>query len=375
MRKLSKIINIILCIIVAVILLAAITSVVWQRPVLFSSVNSNSMYPLLQRGDMILIRSLSNEYKVNTGDMVVFSFEEGSLSTKGWIVHRVIGGNEETGYVTKGDANNYTDQTTGANPPVKREWIVSKVMTIGDKPLRIPLIGYIPLWIKSFQTNPNSMPIIAVILVGIVGVSELINSNKRKKKKKRKKGNLELQLVYFFGGLTITIIMGATMLATSQRIPVAYEVSEKNQAIIMGSNVGIIRIGEEIEKSLSELSNKGFFPIIATITSKDEQITFSHQLSTLKPSNQIEVSMQLKASKVGKFNTLIHVGMFYPFLPSKLIYILSLRSYWLALIIISLIPGLPLMLYPFIDRSMRKKTIKKIRRLLRRIHRSIPMFN
>ena len=372
MRKLSKIIDIILYFIVAVVLFAAITSVVWKKPMLFSSVRSNSMYPLFQRSDMILIKSVSDKDTLNIGDIVVFKVGEGSLSSKGWIVHRIIDGNEAVGYITKGDANDYTDQASGGTPPIKREWIVSKVFTFGDNPLKIPLIGYLPLWMEKFQTNPYAMPIIAVILAGIVGISELISS---KKKKKNNKSKFELQLVYFFGGLTITVIMGATMLATSQRIIVPYEVSENSQGLIMGSNVGIIKIGDKIEKPLSELSNKGFFPIISTITTKDEQITFSHPLSTLKPGNTIEAEMKLNASKVGKFNSTIHVGIFYPFLPSKLIYSLSAKSYWLALIIISIIPGLPLMLYPIIDGSMRRKTIKEIRRFIRRIRRSIPIFN
>ncbi len=372
MRKLSKIIDIILYFIVAVVLFAAVTSAIWKKPMLFSSVRSNSMYPLFQRSDMILIKSLSSNDAVSIGDIVVFKTEEGSLSNKGWIVHRIVDGNEETGYITKGDANDYIDQASGGTPPIKREWIVSKVLTFGDAPIKIPLIGYLPLWMEKFQANPYAMPIIAVVLAAIVGVSEFVNN---KKKKNKKKGNLDLQLIYFFGGLTIAVIMGATMLATSQRIIIPYEVTESSQGIIMGSSIGIIKIGDEIEKPLSELSNKGFFPIIATITTKDEQIKIDHPLYTLEPGSEIEVEMKLKATKVGKYDTLINIGMFYPFLPSKLIYMLSVKSYWLALIIVSLIPGLPLMLYPIIDGSMRRKTIKEIRRFIRRICRSIPIFN
>ena len=65
-----------------------------------------------------------------------------------------------------------------------------------------------------------------------------------------------MQFVYFLGGITISIIMLATMLATSQRIVVPYQVSEKSQGALLGSNIGIIRVGDEIQKPLSELSNK-----------------------------------------------------------------------------------------------------------------------
>jgi len=245
-------------------------------------------------------------------------------------------------------------------------------LSIGGYPLKIPLIGYLPLWAEKFQSNPYTMPIIAVVLAVIVGINQLISDKKKKKKRKR---GLDLQLIYFFGGLTISIIIGTTMLATSQRIVVPYEVSESSQGVLMNSNVGIIKIGEKIENPLSELSNKGFFPITATITTKDKQITLSHPLTTLKPGDEIKTEMKLKASIAGKYNTTIYVGMFYPFLPSKLIYKLAVKSYWLPLFVISLIPGLPLMLYPIFDSSMRRKTIKEIRRLIRRILKSMPIFN
>lgn len=372
MRKLSKLIDIILYIIVFVSLISAITSTLWDKPVFFSSVRSNSMYPLFQRSDMILIKSVSNKDKINIGDIVVFKVEEGSLSSKGWIVHRVIGGNEEMGYITKGDANDYTDQASGGTPPIRREWIASEVLVIGKQPLKIPLIGYLPLWMEKFQANPYTMPVIAIVLAVIVGISEFISGNKRRKKRKT---SLELQLIYFFSGLVISVIMGATMLATSERIVMPYEISNDSHGVLMGSDIGIIKTGDKIEKSLSELSNKGFFPIIATITTNDEQISFSHTLITIKPGNNIETTMNLEAAIPGEYQSTIHIGMFYPFLPSKWIYSLSLKSYWLALVVVSLIPGLPLMLYPLFDRKMRKKTIKEIRRLIRRIRRLIPTFN
>mgnify|MGYP000889345916 FL=1 len=373
MKKLSKIIDIILYVIAAIVLTAAFSSAILDKPMLFSSVRSNSMYPVFQRSDMILIKSLSEKDTLNIGDIVVFKVEEGSLSTKGWIVHRIIEGDEVTGYITKGDANDYTDQATGETGPIQHNWIVSRVVTINNKPVKIPLIGYLPLWMEKFQTTPYAMPLIAVLLAVIIGISELA-VNKRKNKKK-KKNNLTMQFVYFLGGITISIIMLATMLATSQRIVVPYQVSEKSQGALLGSNIGIIRVGDEIQKPLSELSNKGFLPVIATITTSNENFSFSHPLTTLAPGETIKTEFQLIASEKGDFNDTISIGMFYPFLPPKLIYSLATKSFWLALIIVSLIPGIPLMLCPLIDSKLRRKTIKEIRRLRRRILRHLPIFD
>jgi signal peptidase I len=326
---------------------------------LFTAVRSNSMYPLFQRGDMIMIKSLSESDAVKIDDIVVFKSEEGSLSGQGFVVHRIIKQTDDGNYITKGDANDYKD------PILKREWIYSKAVTLGKLPVKIPLLGYLPLWMENFQNNPYAMPLIAVILAGIIGVSELTDN---KKKKKKKKNNLDMQLLYFFSGLTISIVMAATMLTTSQRIVLPYEVSENNQGVIMGSAVGIMKVGDERTIPLADLSNKGFMPVTATITTKDEQLKFSHTLETLNNGDELKPELTLEAKYPGNYESVIHIGLFYPLLPKSIIYNLANNSYWLALAVVSLIPGLPLMLYPIIDKTMRRKTIKEIRRKIRRIH-------
>jgi signal peptidase len=371
MKKLSKITDIVLYIVTGFTLIAAIASAVWNKPMFLSSVRSNSMYPLLKRSDMILIDNLSAKDTVNIGDIVVFKVEEGSLSSNGWIVHRIVDGDAAKGYITKGDANDETDQAMGGTGPIQRNWIVSKVITLGNNPIKIPLIGYLPIWMEKLQTSKYMMPVIAVVLAITIGFSEFISNRRRKKKN----SSLDLQLIYIFGGLTLSIIMGAVMLATSETVVVPYEVSEDSQGVLMGSNVGIVIVGEEMRKPLSELTNKGFLPIISAITTKDKQITFSNPFYVLKSGTVLKTEMILNASTAGKYNSIIHIGMFYPFLPSKLIYFLSAKSYWLALTVVSLIPGLPFMLYPLIDRKLRRKTIKGIRRRIRRIRSYFPIFN
>lgn len=372
MRRVSIIIDILLYIIVAVVLVAAIASAIKDRPMLFSAVRSNSMYPMFQRGDMILITSVSETTPVNIEDIVIFRAETGSLSANGWIVHRIIEGDDVLGYITKGDANTYSDQASGGTGPIKREWIVSKVITLANYPIKIPLLGFLPLWMEEIKASPYAMPVITVILAAIIMISEITNNKKRNKKKK---SNLDLPLVYLLGGLTITIIMVATMLACSQRIIVKYEVTDNGNGILSGSGIGVFKVGEKSKKPLSELNNKGFFPITSTITTKDTQITFSHSLFTLSPNETIETEMELNALTIGEYNTIIHVGLFYPFLPSSLIYYLSSINYWLALVTVSLVPGLPLMLYPLIELRMRKKIIKETRRFFQRLVRYVEFIN
>lgn len=366
-KHLSRFIDIVLYFVVGITFTAAISSAVWGKPMFFTSVRSNSMYPLFERSDLLIIENLSKSDTVNIGDIVVFHVEEGSLSSQDWIVHRIIDGDAVNGYITKGDANEYTDQASEDTKTISRDWIVSRVISVGGQPLKVPLIGYLSLWMEKLRTKPYVLPMMAFFLAVVIGVSELMGNKKRSKKNK----NLEMPFVYFLGGLTITIIIAASMLATSERLIVRYGVSENAPGIISGSDVGILVIGEEINKPLTELKNKGFFPIIATITTDDSQITFSSPYNMLGYGDTINTEMAIKATQVGSYNSIIHVGMFYPILPAKLIYRLSSISYWLALSVVSIIPGLPLILYPIIDRKLRKKAAKAIHYKLKSLHRRL----
>ena len=67
---------------------------------------------------MVIIKNVNEKKTVHIGDIVFFKTDEGSLADKGWIAHRVVDGNVDKGFITKGDANKYTDQQsdgTGTN--------------------------------------------------------------------------------------------------------------------------------------------------------------------------------------------------------------------------------------------------------------------
>ena len=95
------------------------------------TVISRSMYPALNRGDLILVKAAAPE-EIAVGTVVVFRHKDGLA------VHRVVRlqGDKIT---TRGDANLKDDQ------PITYDDIVGRVPTIGDSLLKIPLIGRISL--------------------------------------------------------------------------------------------------------------------------------------------------------------------------------------------------------------------------------------
>ena len=95
------------------------------------TVISYSMYPALNRGDLILVKGTTPE-EIEVGTVVVFRHKEGLA------VHRVVKIRGDT-ITTRGDANPEADD------PITFDDIVGRVPTIGDSLVKIPLIGRIAL--------------------------------------------------------------------------------------------------------------------------------------------------------------------------------------------------------------------------------------
>ena len=92
-------------------------------PATYVFVSGTSMLPTLTPGDLLVgIRGES----VGPGDIVVFP-ADGAL-----VVHRIVGGDSRSGYVTKGDNRSTTDLWRPTDPQI-----------VGTVRLRIPAVGSI----------------------------------------------------------------------------------------------------------------------------------------------------------------------------------------------------------------------------------------
>ena len=100
MKKILGILIIIVIIIVSVCIIRNRNIICEKLPLRTLIVKSNSMYPTLQKGDIILIKKYNN-YK--NGDIITYDYEGNYLVT-----HRIIEKNNNF-FITKGDNNNSKD--------------------------------------------------------------------------------------------------------------------------------------------------------------------------------------------------------------------------------------------------------------------------
>lgn len=110
---------------------------------------SGSMEPVFYRGDIVVIEKADflglhefDRKSVEVGDIVVYDAKWFNQP----VIHRIIDIKEINGttmYEIKGDHNNRSDPYY-----VTSDQIQSRVLKWGDKPIVIPYIGNISLWLR-----------------------------------------------------------------------------------------------------------------------------------------------------------------------------------------------------------------------------------
>ena len=102
-----------------------------DRPI--AAVTSQSMYPLLKRGDIVLLQGVDKAADLNVGDIIAYNDD-----TSGLILHRIIAIDGEE-IITQGDAN------LDADEPITFDQLVGRTLSLGGGLAKIPYLGNIPI--------------------------------------------------------------------------------------------------------------------------------------------------------------------------------------------------------------------------------------
>ena len=144
-----------------------IVSVWLNNPQPFSVVGSQSMFPTLKQGDLILVRGCSIAF---VNDVIVFESPRNSEGEANrLIVHRIVKTNSINGTVyfqTKGDNNPYPDYWTdyrGSGYAV--DGMVSNNLLVGKVAYVIPYVGTVILFA---QTPTGTTLIVVLLVIGII---------------------------------------------------------------------------------------------------------------------------------------------------------------------------------------------------------------
>jgi len=344
----------IMIVIFAILILSPVLTLLLDQPTLAVTIRSYSMAPLMTRGDMVFILPVAEGSNLTSGAIIVYRAQEEGV--RDWTMHRIVGGDAESGFITKGDANERPDQESPRYPPIETEWVKGVVPTLGNVPFKIPLIGHLPLMLEENMDSPVLIPSFLGILAVILVIDEVTKSKKRQRKEAMQKHHL-----YFIGAAAFAVMMGAIMLIGSLFITFPYGV-DKNPGAITGSEIGVLELGTSREIELAELQNLGGIPSYYLVVSNDPQVELTNSDFSLRDGEKHEVLATVHAREEGIHQANVTIGMFLPFLPPGAIKMLGGISIWLAFAVTAIVPALPMFCVPFFDSRFRKVYVKKWRK-------------
>ena len=167
--KKYSIIKDIAIIVIGVVLIWFAVKVVFNVDNPFYVVSSGSMIPVLNVGDILIVKDGNTFNNLNVGDIIVFNRPQGGDRV---IVHRIIDISDrftEKVIVTKGDANDGI--IPGTDFPIREKDY------IGTVAYTVPKVGLVLKYL-----NP---PVNYIIIAGIIGIliyTNIKNKNERKGK-------------------------------------------------------------------------------------------------------------------------------------------------------------------------------------------------
>ena len=167
--KKYSIIKDIAIIVIGVVLIWFAVKVVFNVDNPFYVVSSGSMIPVLNVGDILIVKDGNTYDSLKVGDIIVFNRPQGGDRV---IVHRIIEVSERFGekiIVTKGDANDGI--IPGTDFPIREKDY------IGTVAYTVPKVGLVLKYL-----NP---PVNYIIIAGIIGI--LIYTNIKKKNEEKGK--------------------------------------------------------------------------------------------------------------------------------------------------------------------------------------------
>lgn len=110
-----------------------------HTPYPLAAIVSNSMWPAIKAGDIVVIRGVEAKNDLKVGDVIVYD------NGDGFIIHRVVSLNEKT-LITKGDANGQPDD------PIRYGQIIGKAIANEYGVMKIPFLGQIAMFLNN--ANP-----------------------------------------------------------------------------------------------------------------------------------------------------------------------------------------------------------------------------
>jgi signal peptidase len=134
MRRAGRVLAWAAAVAVSVAALMLVVPIVRGEPSRLVIVSGHSMDPTLHTGDLVLAWPRA-DYRV--GDLTPYRVPAGQPGEGGMVIHRIVGGSADDGFVMQGDNN-----------PAPDIWMPRHDDIVGREVLVVPMLGELMAWIR-----------------------------------------------------------------------------------------------------------------------------------------------------------------------------------------------------------------------------------
>jgi signal peptidase I len=136
---------------VAILLAPVFTAFGLDAPVAYVLVSGTSMEPTLSGGDLVVVVRRAD---YTPGDVVVYRVPEGEVGAGSLVIHRVVGGSADRGYVLRGDNRDHRDV-----------WRPTQRHVVGKVTATLPRVGRVLARLRSSFGLASIAAVLAFALV------------------------------------------------------------------------------------------------------------------------------------------------------------------------------------------------------------------
>ncbi|WP_225332882.1 signal peptidase I [Halomicrobium urmianum] len=332
--------------VVVVLVIAMIAGQLLGQPAVVGYVETGSMAPTLSPGDGFVAVPAALVGPIEEGDVVTFRAER--LHGGGLTTHRVV---DETdrGYVTRGDANPFTDQD-GVEPPVKDDQIVAVAWQPGGEVLVLPGVSAAVTGIRSALEGTQSVLArflgtgavlgtqgIVYLLFAVTGAYYVASARwadgPGRDRTRERDGDVGPRTIAAVGTLAVVLVVTAAMVgpAGTQRIDVvSAEFESPSPDVIERGTTGTINY---------TVSNDAAVPAVVYFES-DDGIDADPSTATVPARATQNVTLSVTAPpETGHYRYFLTERRYLAILPSSLIGALYRVHPWLPVAAVDAVAG------------------------------------
>jgi signal peptidase len=328
---------------VVVVLVSLVAGQALGYPVLLGFVETGSMEPTLEPGDGFVAVPKPVAGPIEPGTVIVFQAEQ--IQGGGLTTHRVV---EETerGYITRGDANPFTDQD-GEEPPVKRAQIVAVALQVGGEVVVVPELGTAVTGVRGVLTalqrelaalvgsrsllGPTGVGYVVSGLLFAAYLVDLLVSDESGRERDRgrdraRDGGSDVRL--YVAAMALVVVLAATAAMVVPAGPQEYGIVSAEFA---SDRPTVIPAGES--KAVPyPLANDGLVPTVVYVESASQGVAVDGARTVLGYGGRAEATVTLRAPpETGYYRRYVVEHRYLAILPVPVIDALHGIHPWLAL--------------------------------------------